>query len=69
MGVLPAVLTDARHITFDVAGIVSCLIEGRREELHEPILPIDQPLLYRVHGLACALFAAGAGEHGPRLGD
>ena len=38
VGVLAAVLADARHVALDVAGVVGRVVEGRRQQPDQPAL-------------------------------
>ena len=68
--VLAAVLSHARDVAFDVAGIQVRLVERRIEELDQRIVAADQALVHRLHGHARALRRSpGPGEHRPALRD
>ena len=69
VGVLAAVLADARQIPLDVARIDLGMVEGRREQQDEAVAPPDEELLHRGHGPTGVVGIGGPGEHAPRLGD
>src|SRR5439155_2125728 len=60
VSVLRAVLSDARQISLDVAGIVRRLVERRGQEHQEPGVLADQVLLERAHRLGLPRRVAGA---------
>ena len=69
MGVLAAVLADARRIAFDVAGIERRLVEWRGEQGRQPILRADQLALDRSHRPRRPFGRRRAGKRGPGLRD
>ena len=61
VGVLTAVLAQARRVGLDVAGVVRGVIERRREQFHEAVAAADQLGIDRRHGAERALaFGAAA---------
>ena len=42
MRILPAILAHARRVALDVAGLLLGLVEGRREQLDDLELVVDQ---------------------------
>src|ERR1017187_6138438 len=69
MGVLAAILTNARRIPLDVTRIERGLIERRPKQQRDAILDANQLSLNRRHRTRCTLRIGGAGDHGPRLGN
>ena len=67
--VLSAVLTDARQVSLDVAGIEGRLVERRGEEQDEPVAALNEVLLDGGHGPGGALGHGRARDHAPRLRD
>src|SRR4029453_10382970 len=49
VGVLTAVLADARHVSFDVAGLKGPFVERRVEQLDQFVADTNQSFLNRVH--------------------
>ena len=70
VGVLPAILAQTRRVGLDIARIVCGAVEGRREQLHQPVAAADQLRVDRRHRAQRALAGSrGAGYHGPGLSD
>ena len=69
MGVLAAVLADARHVALDVAGLQGALVERRVEELDQLVVAAHQTLLDRVHRRSGPRRVRDAGDHRPGLRD
>src|SRR5437867_1419218 len=69
MGVLPAILSYTRDITFYVARIQARFVERRIEELDQRILSAHESPIHRLHSHARALLIAGAGKNRPALRD
>src|ERR1700678_1696609 len=66
---LTAVLAEAGRISFDIAGVVWGVVEGRREQLHQAVAAADQLRVDRRHRADRALAVRTPGDHGPRLSD
>jgi hypothetical protein len=49
MSVLTAVLTDPRHVSFDISRLKSAIIERRIKQLYQAIIDVHEPFLDRVH--------------------
>src|SRR4029450_13352265 len=49
VGILAAVLADARHVSFDVARLKGAFVERRVEQLDQFVLATYQTLLNRIH--------------------
>ena len=49
VGVLTAVLADARHVSFDVARLKGPFVERRVEQLDQFVADTNQSFLNRVH--------------------
>ena len=69
MGILPAILADARGITLDVTGLQCGLIEGRCEQESQPIIPQEQLIISRCHGAHGARRIGRTGDHSPGLSN
>ena len=69
MGILAAILAHARRIALDVARLLRRVVEGRREQLDDLQLVVDEELGRRLHRRARARRIAAARHHAPRLGD
>ena len=69
MGVLTAVLADARHISFDVARLQGALVERRVEELDQFVVAAHQSFLNGVHCRSSPLRVRHAGDDRPGLRD
>src|SRR5258708_15187586 len=69
MGVLPAVFTNARHITFDITGVERRAIERRREQKDEPFGPKDQLTIDGRHGPDGSPVLCGPTQHSPGLSN
>ena len=67
--VLPAVLSHAREVAFDVPRVQIALVERRIQQLHQPAIPPNQVLIQRLHRDPRAFRVARAGEHAPALRD
>src|SRR5258705_10655034 len=50
MRVLPAVFTDARHITFNIAWVVLRVFKWRSEDENQSLGPAHQLLIHSAHG-------------------
>src|ERR1019366_7501609 len=69
MRVLAAIFADTWWVAFDVAGIVRCLIEWRREQQRQLFVGPDQFALDRRHGLGRARAVARPRDQSPGLRD
>ncbi len=69
VGVLAAVLPDARQVPLDVARIDIGMIEWRGEQQNEAVTRPDEELLHRGHRLAGVGRVGCPGQDAPRLGD
>ena len=69
MGVLAAILTNARWIPLDVARLLNGPVERRREETQQFAFVIQQVLFERSHRLFGTFRIGNAGQHAPRLCD
>jgi hypothetical protein len=69
MGVLAAILANARRIALDVAGIERRLVERRREQQHEAIAAMHELAVERGHRLDRAPRIARSGQRRPGLRD
>ena len=69
MGVLAAVLANAGRIAFDVARIERGLVEWRREQQGQTVVPPDQHSLDRAHRYRRPIALRRAREHRPGLRD
>src|SRR5258708_22923619 len=67
MRVLPAVFTNARHITFDITGVERRAIERRREQKDKPFWPKDQLTIDGRHGPDRSPALSGPAQHAPVL--
>src|ERR1700744_6650370 len=67
MGVLAAVLANARRIALDVAGIERSLVERRGKQQRQLVLRPDQSALHRRHGPHRTRWLGGAGDRCPGL--
>ena len=69
MGVLAAILANARRIALDVTGIERRLVERRREQQHETIAAMHELAVERCHRLDRARRIAGPRQCRPGLRD
>src|SRR6266849_6945946 len=69
MRVLPAVFTNARHITFDITGVERRAIERRREQKYKPFGPKDQLTIDGRHGPDGSPALCGPAQHAPGLSN
>ena len=69
VGVLTAVLADARHISFDVAGLKGAFVERRVEQLDQFVADTHQSFLNRVHRRLSPCRVCCPGNDRPRLWD
>src|ERR1700736_3136551 len=69
MRVLPAILTDTRHIAADVSGIEAPGIEGRVEQLYQAQVAPDQMLVDSRHGPCRPGHLPRTGNDTPTLRD
>src|ERR1700687_710795 len=69
MGILAAILANARRISFDVTRIERRLVEWGREQESDTILRTDQLAINSGHCTSCVLWTRSARNHRPRLGD
>ena len=69
VGVLPAVLAQARRIALDIARVRRRMIERRREQQGQSVVWQNQFAIDGLHGLRRAGRPRSAGQHRPRLGD
>ena len=69
VGILAAVLANARGVPLDVAGIMRSAIERRREQQREPGVAEDEPAFDVRHGEPGATAIGGSANHAPGLGD
>ena len=69
MGVLAAVLADARQVAADVAGIHRGTIEGRSQQQDHACVAADQMRADRVHGAFVTSGRRRSREHRPGLRD
>src|SRR5689334_18082192 len=69
MGILSAVFSNPRQVPFDVTGIASCLVEGRRKQQYQLVIALDKSPVDRIHRFNCPLKIGGTREDSPRLGD
>src|SRR6266851_5594580 len=63
--VLAAIFPNARRIPLDIPRVKWRLIEGRRKEEDNSVIPADEMLRYRCHGNGCSCGIGGAGNHAP----
>src|SRR5664280_1386444 len=69
MGILPAILADARRIALDIAGFQMGFIERRREQQRQFIITQDEVVVDCRHGARGAYRVRRAGDHAPGLSD
>ena len=69
MGVLAAVLADARHVSFDVARLKNAFIERRVEQFDQFVADTHETLLNRVHRRPSPRRVRCTGNDRPRLWD
>ena len=69
MSVLTAVLANARHVAFDVAGLQRPFVERRVEQLNQFVVGTHQTRLNRIHCRLGSRLVRDAGYHRPCLGD
>src|SRR4029434_4751849 len=67
VGILAAVLADARHVSFDVAGLKDAFVERRVERLDQFVTATHQTLLDRVHRRPSPRRVCYTGNDRPRL--
>src|SRR5690606_4608392 len=69
VGVLAAILTNARWIALDITRLLNGDVERRRKETQQFTLVIQQVLFERSHRLFGTFRIGNAGQHAPRLRD
>ena len=69
VGILTAVLADARHVSFDVARLKGAFVERRVEQLDQFVPATHQTLLNRVHRRPSSRRVCCTGNDRPRLWD
>src|SRR4029453_14812738 len=69
VGILTAVLADARHVSFDVARLKGAFVERRVEQLNQFVADTNQSFLNRVHCRFSAFWVCCPGNDRPRLWD
>src|SRR5216684_1145506 len=69
MRILPAVFTNARHITFDITGVERRAIERRREQEDKPFGPKDQLAIDGRHRPGGSPALCGPAQHSPGLSN
>ena len=69
VGVLTAVLADARHISFDVAGLKGAFVERRVKQLDQFVADTHQSFLNRVHRRLSSRRVCCPGNDRPSLRD
>src|SRR5260370_26444522 len=69
MLVVPAVFTNARHITFDITGVERRAIERRRKQKDKPFGSKDQLTIDGRHGPDGSPVLCGPTQHSPGLSN
>ena len=69
MRVLPAVLSDARHIPLDVAGLEGGAVERRCQEQHDAVSAPHEKIVDGRHGALAACRVPGRRDDAPGLRD
>ena len=69
VGILTAVLADARHVSFDVARLKGAFVERRVEQLDQFVADTHQSFLNRVHCRLSPRRVCRTGNDRPRLWD
>src|SRR6476661_6337809 len=67
VGILAAVFTNARHVSFDIARIPRHTVERWSQEENEPVPPVHKMLFDRRHGARSAARVFGAADYSPGL--